>query len=155
MFSFFKKKDPNRRLSLGEIKRILIKPITFDTQETIVNRIMHQIPNPKVKAEEDYFSYLMENRATLEIIKSFNFGKDDIRNIWSLIIYAGGGQSVSGHYVPMAALGNHITLKYVLRCYNGERFQLSTLSPRSSAMHVAYSLLEYFENRDPAFLEIK
>ena len=102
------------------------------------------------RAEEDLYSLCESDPILSSVMAAHGADRETLRAVYDTLMAAGAGGWVRGHFVAASTLAFACTLDYALQELGDEsrsplRSEHPDWSRRSILMHVAYKLLEYFE----------
>jgi hypothetical protein len=87
------------------------------------------------------------------VMTEYNADRQTLKELYNKLILIGAGQFTKGHYVAASSLVYPLTLKFLLKHYDGQDFSINEWDDKNSAMYIANRLIEYFEKGEVGEVE--
>lgn len=97
-------------------------------------------------AYEKLFTLWEKHENLKEVFTEHNSNREQLEDIYRLLIVSGAGQWVKGHFVAVEALAFPRTLDYLLNNYNKMK------QSQDDIIRVTFRLLEYFRKGEIGFI---
>jgi|HubBroStandDraft_6_1064221.scaffolds.fasta_scaffold221310_4 hypothetical protein len=98
----------------------------------------------KEKAEDELYDLVEQDVTLHRTITKYGVTRGDLRHIYRMLLLAGAGQWVRGHYVAASALCYGFTLEFALSKFLEEKS--TAKAPKEIWLDASFRLVRYFEN---------
>ena len=122
-----------KRLGHGGARRSL---------ESVVDAALSGRKSESELAQEDLFDLVLSDADLSVLIRRHGSNRDELRNIYQMLVLSGAGQWIRGGFVPAAALATIPTLDYILSSLRHN----AQADPRDLSLVIASDLIEYYQS---------
>lgn len=103
----------------------------------------------QVNKEDEYLEELFDIAESDEYVKivmnEYQASRQTLKILYKKLASYGAGQYAGGHYVAASSLVYPLTLRFLLKHFDGKKFSIKGWDDNNSTMFIAHRLIEYFK----------
>lgn len=120
---------------LLKLQRKVVNSESFDT-----SNFLGELKTAKREnALNEYLEFCMKDPNIIELLNIYSMSKNDLEEIYRILMAIGCGQYVKGHFVALSSLAYQEPLYYLIHARKNN----------ISAVEIAATILEHWENKLP------